>query len=73
MGRNTACGRVLLGSKWHRTLCRKEQIMRKKNMKLAVTSAVLSACVAVQPVAACAAEGANLADENTAGGGGKFW
>lgn len=43
--------------------------MRKKNMKLAVTSAVLSACVAVQPVAACAAEGANLADENTAGGG----
>ena len=69
MGRNTACGRVLLGSKWHRTLCRKEQIMRKKNMKLAVTSAVLSACVAVQPVAACAAEGANLADENTAGGG----
>lgn len=47
--------------------------MRKKNMKLAVTSAVLSACVAVQPVAACAAEGANLADENTAGGGGKFW
>lgn len=46
--------------------------MRKKNMKLAVTSAVLSACVAVQPVAACAAEGANLADENTAGGG-KFW
>lgn len=43
--------------------------MRKKNMKLAVTSVVLSACVAVQPVAACAAEGANLADENTAGGG----